>query len=191
MTMATGNMYDHTLDVVRGAPAQHRLDYVATVKSGESFVEGAVVSVESASGLIVAGCGAGSGGNRPMPMFAIRGTGDLDVVQDAANISGGEPSAVVATGGFEVRTSEFVTDVYRVNDLLTPATGGNVGKVARAAQSAYGSKPICGVVSTATAVSEYAVPVLSFWTTFLPAGEVSADEESSASSNSSSSQSTN
>lgn len=175
----TDQMYDHILNVVRGPAPMHRLDYFGPAADNADYARGSLVSA-GADGKIVAGCAAGSVGNRPMPMFAIQGTDDLDVYTDDYNVGDATPSAVVATGGFEVATTEFVTGTYTVGDLLKPSATA-VGKVEKAGVDAYGTTPIVGVVSVATdgvsAVNEigvptssnYKKPLLTFWTVYLPA----------------------
>ncbi len=187
MSRWTDQMYDNTLDIVRGPQDMHRLDYSCALKSGEEYSQGMIVSVDSDEGTMIQGCPAGSVGNRPMPMFAIQGTDDLDVVNDGYNVGRGYVSAVVATGGFEVRTSAFVVkdaeSDYKVNDLLTPGTLTNIGLADKAEADAYGEVPIVGIVSQrgATAAanqSEYKTNVLYFWTVFYPATPATAASSS-------------
>lgn len=172
-------MYDHELVVVRGPAPQHRLEYFAPKASGVTFERGSVISAQN-DGSIVAGCPAGETGNRPMPMFAIQGTEDLDVYTDMYNTSVGVQSAIVATGGFEIATTAFDKDAtYNVNDLLTCNA---TGKVVKAAGDAYGTEVILGVCSVARSkdaamnaisvptTNSYGVPLLTFWATYLPAG---------------------
>jgi hypothetical protein len=155
----------------------HRLDFVAGMKTGEAIKEGSICSIDSQGSLIL-GCGAGSAINKPMPMFAIQNWNDFDVNSDydpihgPVNMSGGSQSAVVATGGFEIETSEYNALVtYACNDLLVPSTAvGGVGKVTRAASGdVYGAAPVVGIVSQAANTNRDGTSVLRFWTTFLPA----------------------
>lgn len=182
----TDQMYDHKLDPVAGPPPQHRLEYFAPVAAGQSYTRGSVVSPNS-EGALVKGVAAGTAGNRPMPMFAIQGTDDLDVYTDGFNFGSGTiGSAFPATGGYEIATTEYVkTDAitgaaisYPVNALLTADAE---GRVTLAGADAYGDTiPICGIVSIATnsttrvntvgkdTFSNYGKPLLTFWTIFLP-----------------------
>lgn len=171
-------MYDHELVVVRGPAPQHRLEYAAPKASDVDFVRGTVISADDL-GNIVKGCAVGKAGNRPMPMFAIQGTADLDAYTDEYNTSVGVQSAIVATGGFEIATTVFDKDAtYNVNDLLTCDS---TGKVVKAAGDAYGAEVILGVCSVARSKGEatndisvpttnsYGVPLLTFWSVYLPA----------------------
>lgn len=170
-------MYDHELVVVRGPAPQHRLEYAAPKASGVDFVRGTVISADK-FGNIVKGCAVGEAGNRPMPMFAIQGTSDLDAYTDEYNTSVGVQSAIVATGGFEIATTEYVDGKYNVNDLLTCDEN---GKVTKAGVDAYGEKVILGVCSIATdgvaavntigmpTTNSYGKKLLTFWSVYLPA----------------------
>ena len=183
MNRWTDQMYDHKVDVVHGPPTSHRLEYFAKIGEGETYNRGACVSADS-NGFIVAGCAAGTVGNRPMPMIALQGSADLDVYTDQYNGGDAVGSALACTGGYEVATTEFVKVsegspvAYAVNDLLTCDASGNFTKAGVDAGGA--SVPICGVVSVATngiarinalgtkTSSNYDVPLLTFWTAYLP-----------------------
>jgi hypothetical protein len=161
-------MYDHTLVTVKGPPRLNRLDFSAAPAAAQTILQGAIVSINSA-GAIVEGCAVGIGANRPMPMWAIQATTDFDANSDVGNISGGVQSAVVATGGFEIETTEFVDTVYAPNDLLKPGLVASLGKFTLATVPPYGAEVIVGCVSKAVATNRDGVSVLRFWTMFLPA----------------------
>lgn len=179
----TDQMYDHKVDVVHGPPTNHRLEYFAPVGDNQDYYRGACVSADD-NGYLVKGCGVGTVGNRPMPMVALQGPKDLDVYTDKFNAGRAIGSAIVCTGGFEVATTEFVKSsgsapvAYKVNDLLTCDTDGNFKLAGKDAYNA--DTPIVGVVSVATSSgigknaigvktgSNYDVPLLTFWTTYLP-----------------------
>ena len=162
------------LNVVKGPSKMHRLDKYAVPASGQEEIhEGALVSLNN-NGELVKGLSNGAGANRPMPMFAIQDIDDFDANSDVGNISGGVMSAIVATGGFEIETTEFVEDSYNCNDLLTGGTAGNLGKVTKAT-AVYGNDTVCGVVSSTDLVSGAKQAdkkaMLTFWTVYIPAGE--------------------
>jgi len=192
-TLTPAQMYDHSLDVIKGPSLMHRLDFHAAPATGTDLNAGSVCSLNS-SGELVAGVAVGSAINRPMPMFAIQATDDFDANSDVGNISGGVQGAVVATGGFEVETTEYVTSyAYKVNDLITAATGGDVGSVRAATVGPYTTEVMVGCVSTGLSTNADGKSVLRFWTIYLPAGtaghlaESTSSGSSSSSSNSSSS----
>lgn len=165
--MVPAQMFDHSLDVVKGPSLMHRLDYHAAPLAGEPLVAGSLCSL-NAAGQLIAGCPAGADQIRPMPMFAIQSINDFDANSDVGNISGGVMSAVVATGGFEIETTEYNTSGnFLPNTLLT--AGAVDGEVDAASGSPYGDEPIVGVVSTGAGLNADSKQVLRFWTVFLPA----------------------
>ena len=182
----TAQMYDHIIDPVRGPQVGHRLEYYAPAAAGQSWTRGSVISADN-TGKLVKGCAAGSSYNRPMPMFALQGTDDLDVWSDDINpqVNGagapaGVPSALVASGGFEIASSEFqstdsdVDVIYNVNDQLTCDENGQLIK------KTADSQPTVGIVSVARTantrknglgvlIKRYTTDLLTFWTFFIPA----------------------
>lgn len=183
-TLTPAQMFDHSLMVVKGPTLMHRLDFHGAPAASQSIYAGSVCSTNSA-GLLVAGCSVGNAYNRPMPMFAIQNVNDFDANSDVRNISGGVMSAVVATGGFEIETTEFATGgTYNPNDLLTADTG-TAGLIERCTVPPYSSEVVIGCVSTGRNNNVYNKASLRFWTMFLPAG--TPDSSTSSVGNSSSS----
>jgi len=169
-TLSPSQMFDHTLVVVKGPSYLNRLDFSIAPKAAEDIRPGAVCSIDSTPELI-AGCPVGAAGNRPMPMFAIQDVNSFDANSDVGNMSGGIMSCVVATGGFEVETTEyFTTSSYAANDLLKAGTVGDVGLVDLAGASPYAAVPVVGCVSRGTSTNRDGIGILTFWTLFLPAG---------------------
>ena len=188
MARFAAQMTDHILDPVRGPQVGHRLEYYAPAKDGEEWTRGSVISADN-DGKLMLGCDKGSSYNRPMPMFALQGTDDLDVWYDnaAPKVDGtgapeGVPSALVATGGFEIASSEFVKlngsnpVQYNVNDQLTCDQYGKLTKKSDVDQ------PTVGIVSIArqnngkvnnigTRLRRYNTDLLTFWTVFIPAAD--------------------
>ena len=184
-------MTDHILDPVRGPQVGHRLEYYAPAlpSPAQEWFRGTCISATN-DGYLQKGCPAGSGFNRPMPMFALQGTDDLDVWDDSATPtetgSGaplGVPSALVASGGFELATTEFEflsgsdAVTYNVNDQLTCDT--STGKLKKKTDAA---EPTVGIVSVArngnvkknlieTPLTRWNHPMLTFWTFFIPASD--------------------
>ena len=178
-------MFDHTLDVIKGPSLMHRLDFVAAPLAGQVIRAGGVCSV-NASGQLITGCPGGAVMNRPMPMFAIQNYNDFDVNSDMGNITGSTMSTVVATGGFEIETTEHKSETYSPNDLLTAAS---TGIVQRMGENPYGGQVAVGCMSEGTSTNADGKAVLRFWTLFLPAGATNNNSSSSSSSQSSSSSS--
>jgi len=169
-TLVPSQMFDHTLVTVKGPGRLTRLDYHAAPKSGEAIAPGMCASIDS-NGEMIAGVPAGAAGNRPMAMFAIQDTDAFDANSDVGNISGGVQSAIVATGGFEVESTEFDSgQTFNPNDLLKDDGGANAGRITLAAVAPYGAVPVIGCVSKGVDTNRDGVDVLSFWTCWLPAG---------------------
>ncbi len=154
--------FDHVLNVVSGSHGRmHDLQYYAAPASGESFVKGSLLYLD-ASGNLVAG-----GAAHAMPMWAITGVDDLDANSDVGNISGGVVSAFVATGGYEIFTTEYkATDTYNPNQLLTADTS-TAGYV-MASAAAYSNAVVVGCVSKGVQTDVYNQSVLYFWPMFIP-----------------------
>lgn len=162
-TLDPTQYYTHNVQAVSGANGAHDLQYKAAVETGQSFYRGALVTLNS-SGNIIKGITT----EHDMPMWTITGTDDYDFNGDIGNVSGGTVSAYVATGGYEIFTTEYVSATYAPNAMLCPATGGDAGKV-KAAATAYSLKLVCGVVSKGNTTDIYSVAVLYFWPVYIPA----------------------
>ena len=129
-------------------------------------------------------------GDTAMPIFLWNGSDHADVYNDGTSpvtgtvhwigvSPGGTMSGLVATGGYELQTTEFDADQsYLPNQLLTADTDGILTNAAVVAYSTW----VCGVTSwhvqgdnqSGAATSPVGnnangVEVLSFWTYFLPA----------------------
>lgn len=167
--LAPAQMFDHELTSLKGPSRLSRLDFQAPRNASASFNAGSLVSLNSV-GEFVAGCPVGSAGNRPMPMFAIQGSGSFDANSDSGNTSGNGNGALVATGGFEICTTEFTGSTFAPNDLLTPDTA-NAGKVKVSGVSPYGAVATVGIVSRGLGFDKavYGINKLAFWTVFFPA----------------------
>jgi len=168
-TLNPGQMFDHNLDVVKGPSLMHRLDFHAAPVADEAIKEGSLMSLDSA-GKFIAGCPPGAATiTQPMPIFAIQGINDFDANSDIGNISGGVMSGVVATGGYELATTEFDAALtYAPNELLVSDEGGTKGWVTQAAAAPYGAETIVGCVSKPAAVNADGKNMLAFWSLFLP-----------------------
>jgi hypothetical protein len=154
--------YDHLLVAVSGYNGMHDLQYKAGIASGQAWFRGSLVSLATVDTL-KAGCG-----DKEMPLWAINATADYDVASDVGNTAGGIVATLVATGGYELKTTEFVsTETYAANDFLAPALGANLGKVTLAPAD-WTTRLVCGVVSAGVETDTYGQAVLRFWPVFLP-----------------------
>jgi hypothetical protein len=190
-TLTPAQMFDHTMVELSGRSVMHALDFSAEPAAGEVSLAGQVCTLNS-NGKFVVGLGSGVANtqvyshNAPMAIFMIQGTNEFDANSDVGNMAGGKQSGIVATGGYEIQTTEYVAGTYRPNDTLTFATGASIGKVTMSDES-YNDCHLLGVVSTGVTSNADSKSVLSFWTVYLPAFNGTALNNSSSSSSSSSS----
>ena len=173
---------DHIAVIAHGAHPEYRLEIDApvSVDSGAAIRQGSVVSL-NADGAYVLGCPAGTDQNYPVPAISLKNAYDPDVTAGTSGATyrtttyaavGGKITAIPCTGGYEIQTTEYdgVDSSFKPGDALSPAVSG--GLVAKAAAAAYTSgSVIMGYVTSAPELNKTAgAKVLSFLTTFLPAG---------------------
>ena len=176
-------MFEHGLDVKKGWFDMASLDYSAKLSGSVSYAvpRGRVVHLELASGkeVFVPGCS-----NTGVSIFLLNGSTDADVSNPGTTAGGsfmhqavsptGKLSGLVATGGYEIATTEYVTgNTYNPGDLLTaPASGGAAveGVLTNASVTQFVT-PVCGVVSSGAAKNHNGVNTLSFWSVWLPGAD--------------------
>lgn len=155
--------YSHLVQAVSGSDRAHDLMFTAAAASGQTIIRGACVTLDSTGKFIN-----GKNSDHDMVMWVVNGTADFDYEADVGNISGGKLGAFVASGGYELFTTEYVAGTYHPNDPLTTATAGNVGKLTEST-AAYSTVLQCGVVSKGVVADIYTTNVLYFWPVFVPA----------------------
>lgn len=158
-------MFDHTLNVVKGWSLATAVDRVAGLDASEvaEVLEGSLVHVDATSKKFKRGCA-----SRAMPMFLLQNSNDFDANSDKYGSASGNLSAVVAIGGYEIETTEYdLAGTYLINTLLKPAAGGDLGKVTNTA-TAQSANDVVGVVSGIVAKNAYGKNVLKFYPCFLP-----------------------
>ena len=176
--------FEHVCATAHGLKTDDRLEYSALVDSGDanytSIRQGSVVSLNS-TGKFILGCGAGTGLNYPMPMFSQKNIEDPDVMTGIAgstyktttlSVVGGHINALVATGAFELETTEFDTTAsYAPGDVLVPGADTKIGLVVKGTEQAYlNTLPIIGIVAAGKITDKsFNQGRLSFWTCFIPA----------------------
>ena len=165
-------MLTHTLDPLKGYHKDHALMKTAPIDSGvtlSTFYQGTVVSLNSDGEFVVDLASAGA-----MPMFLWRAGNSPDVSTVDASAEPkewypiqprGNTTAFVATGGFELETTEFVAGSIAPNNKLT--TDGS-GKLTKTTNNFYGATPIVGIASAAPRTNHHKQSVLSFWTVYFP-----------------------
>jgi hypothetical protein len=205
-----GQNYDHLLDPISGYDGMHDLQYRGAVEAGEENHRGSLMTV-NANGNVQPGMSTVNA----MPMWAINASDDFDVAGgtawgagaqplyrvDSGNIAGQTLAAdnstvlrrhiacFVATGGYELVTTEFnPSGVYHENLPLVSYTvvGGEatdsrpLGWVDVTALNAGETVPIdetiVGVVSKVNTAGNpgimtevYNQSVIQFWPVYLPA----------------------
>ena len=155
--MSAEGIFTHDLQELKGLDVPFRLDKEATVAIGQVFNRGSVYHLDAATGQAVAGINGNS-----MPIFALNGTADADV--RAHNVMGG----LVASGGYELQSSEYTDDTYQYNDLLTAGVVGEPDAGIIKTGVVY-SDLILGVVSKPPFANQYRVNVIQFWSVYIPA----------------------
>lgn len=180
-------MFEHGLDVKKGWFDMASLDYSAKLLStvGYDVPRGRVVHLSKESGKDVFVPGVSATG---VAIFLLNGSADADVSNPGTTAAGnfmhqavspsGKLSGLVATGGYEIATTEYVKTAngaavtYAPGDLLTaPTTGGAaVEGVLTKANAVQYVNPVCGVVSSGASKNHNGVDTLSFWCVYLPAG---------------------
>lgn len=168
MIKENAKMTGHVCVAVKGPPPNWRAEFSAQgADINQEIHEGSLISLNE-NGQFVLGCPAGTGANRPMPMWSCKDKNNAGVVQYGGNVFAGNYHGLVATGGYEIETSEFNADeTYAVNDMLMP---GEAGKVTKATGAAYGAFPVVGVVSCAVDMNRTcACKTIRFWSTYIPA----------------------
>lgn len=189
ITRSVRQQYENYIAVKNGVKQESMsLMFVAPISTGDAdggdkIVRGSVVSL-NAEGKMVLGLPEGTGNLYPMPMFAKKNSFDPDVQTGAVGAQTGEilasstvgglMTAYVATGAFELESSEFATGEYKVNMALVANAE---GKVAPADENAvYGAKTVVGIVSKVPFRSKASMNVngtgvnrICFWPVFFPA----------------------
>jgi hypothetical protein len=178
-TLTPAQMFDHELNVVKGWPSPYAVDKtkpIGTLVDDEVIFAGRVVQLGSVSpdiGKWLPGCANATGLNAPMPCFAWPNQADFDVSSDVGNISGGNLVALVASGAYEMESTEYMTSTFLPGDALVAentATSADRGKLLKATTvSASGTKTIVGIVSDSGPITnDFKKTVVRFWPVFLP-----------------------
>jgi hypothetical protein len=178
MATAPNLITEKGLDVKKGWFDMASLDYSAKLASAVTFdvPAGRVVHLDTAGefrpGAHATGCA----------IFLLNGSADADVSNPGTTASGnfmhraiaptGKLSGLVATGGYEIASSEFDSSLTYVPGQLLTATASNSnattgGRITNASVTQFVT-PVVGVVSSGKAKNHNGVYALSFWTVWLP-----------------------
>lgn len=182
---------EHALSHPKGWFEMSALDFTAKISSNVSIIAygGRVVHLNSAGEFEMGAEG------REMPVFLLQSDTDYDVSNPGTTAAGnfmhraiapsGNSSGLVATGGFELESTEFdktPNTPYAPNHLLTAKKSANTsqtvsGVLSNDRNGAGGSAGLvrqyvdhaCGCVSRGQFLNEHSVEVLAFWSIYLPA----------------------
>lgn len=182
-------MFEHALSHPKGWFEPSALDFVAKLSTNVTIQAfgGRVVHV-NASGEFEMGIS-----GTKMAIFLLQADTDYDVSNPGLTGAGnfmhqaisptGAQSGLVATGGYELESTEFdnvPNAAYAPNQLLTAkadnttqATGGVLSNDRAGSGGSTGlvrqyQDPACGVVSRGQFKSEHNVDVIAFWPVYLP-----------------------
>lgn len=169
--MDAPQMFDHRLNPLKGWPSPYALDKaneVGDATEEQGIRAGMVIHIDAATQKFKRGLP----GNQ-MPIFAWNDYAHFDAMGgDDGNISlhGNMKgmSGLVATGAYELQTTEFVTgQTYAANTPLTVqnAAGDDLGKVM---PGAFYADVVCGVVSDGQLTNAHGKDMVAFWSYFLP-----------------------
>lgn len=179
MAVAPDLPFEHGLDIKKGWFDMASLDYSAKLGSVPfNLPRGRVVHLENVGGQEVFLPGVR---NTDVAIFLLNGATDFDVSNPGTTASGkfvqqaisptGKMSGVVATGGYEIDSTEFRSDLtYAPGDLLTAVTGScpiNAGTLTNSGVVQF-VNPVVGVVSSGKHMNHNGVNTLSFWSVYLP-----------------------
>lgn len=188
--VAPSQMFEHTLRPMKGWFHMAALDKAAKLAAAVTITAyaGRVVHL-NASGEFEMGVS-----GREVPVYVLQGSNLFAVSNPGTTPSGGfmhqaiAPigilSGLVGIAGYELETTEFETSpntAYAPNQLLTALASNTVqatgGVLSNDRAGAGGSSGLvrqyvdaaCGVVSDGRSINEHGVPVLKFWSLYLPA----------------------
>lgn len=191
---APSQMYTHTLNPLKGWPRDSGLDFIGTLSAAvtclDPYPAGRCVHVRS---ITAAAYGPGTSGGLPvfgtgvkgtqMGIFLLQGSGDFDVSNPGgtdfyAVAPKGVMSGLVATGAYELETTEYNTALtYTVNEPLraiaddtTVSSTVDGGRLTNASVT-VGTTAYVGVVSRGTYTNAYGKSVLAFWPVYAPGSE--------------------
>lgn len=176
-------MFAHGLDVKKGWFDMASLDYSAKLSTAVTFdvKRGRVVHLNTNGEFV-------PGAHKTCPaVFLLNGSDDADVSNPGYNspmtsanfmhiavAPTGKMSGLVATGGYEISSTEFVTaNTYTPGDLLSAtrshATNPNAtdGLLTNYSVTQF-STPVVGVVSSGAGKNHNGIQALSFWCVYLP-----------------------
>ena len=196
--MDVAQNFDHLLDPISGYNGMHDLQFKGGMDlATDAWHRGALMHLSAAGIIRPAGKITAADALHSMGMWAIGASYDFDVVAnntriagaaplyrgDSGNIAGGTVACLVATGGYELVTTEFnPRGTYNENVPLVrnveadPTLNVNNGWVTPGTIQTSGAlslnENIVGIISVAGPLVEvYSQSVIRFWPVYLPSRE--------------------
>lgn len=163
-TLVPAQMFDHELNPRKGWPSPYALDHrIQAFNSAQGIRAGMCLYKEPVTSRALRGAI-----NGYMPLFAFQGQSEFDVNGDVGNIIGNWMNTLVATGAYELQTTEYVTDTYAPNDPLTSTTVGvNAGLLSKTTFASVNM--IVGIVSEAgPTANDHGKNMITFWPVYAP-----------------------
>lgn len=166
-------MFERKLNPTKGWPSQSALDFRAKAASAVTVYPGMCCSLNSSGELILGVV------RHRMGLFAFQGTDSLDVNNEGNNHwrpinPSGYIMCLVATGGYELETTEFDTaQTYARNDPVRAHTDGkltnqSVTLFSQTDSPQTSSTAVVGIVSRGKFTNSDGVSVLAFWPIWAP-----------------------
>ena len=162
-TLTPSQMFTHELNPLKGWPSPYAVDKRGQADSGVTGINaGSVCYISPSTGLINLGTI-----NGYMGLFAFQGENEFDVNGDTGNIISQVMNFLVASGAYELETTEYVSgETFLPNDPLTANTSGQVATMHGGICDEYNIVGVCS--ETGPATNSYGVSVVRFWPVYCP-----------------------
>jgi hypothetical protein len=162
-TIVPAQSFDHELNALKGWPSPYGLDKSAQAGAGVTGIKaGMVISLNSLE-KFKRGCI-----NGEMPIFAFPNQTDFDVDGDRGNIIGGNVMGLVATGGYEFESTEYMGAGFAPNVPLMAHNTADADQGKLKITTLGSSEMIVGICSKAPYLNDHGKNFLRFWPVFLP-----------------------
>lgn len=170
-TITPAQMFNHELNVVKGWPSPYAVDKTKSIKSGETLlIAGRVGHIDPVADAIAVGVPDAAGVSAPMPLFLWPNQTDFDVASDVGNISGDHIVALVATGGYELESTEFLAGTYDPGTQLVVhnTADADKGKLKVSAGIATAATVVGVISDKGIYTNEFRKDMIRFWPVYLP-----------------------
>lgn len=168
-TITPAQMFDHSLNPSKGWPNPYAVDKTKPIAAGETLLfAGRVCHIDPSLDALKIGT-TQDNISASMPLFCFPNQGDFDVSSDVGNVSGGHMVTLVATGSYELETTEFLGTGFSPNIPLTVSNAGNSDDGKVMATTLHSHDFIVGIVSDlGIKTNEFNKQFVRFWPVYLP-----------------------